>query len=144
MNLKTSVAETNHYHWSKNLVRQIRKSTRGPGSSKCYPLLLKTFEENGGNIDRNKLDELEAAAEGELTRVQISKWFWNRRRKLELSSETGNKNRKFPKRTQSVLFPVQSAKCYPLLLKTFEENGGWADTNKLDEIETVIEVGSRR
>ena len=86
MNLKTSVAETNHHHWSKNLVRPIRKISRGfpLRSSKCYPLLLKTFEENGGSIYGNKLDELEAAIEGELTRQQITKWFWNQRKKLGL------------------------------------------------------------
>ena len=128
MNFKTSVAETNHYHWSKNLVRQIRKSSRGPGSSKCYPLLLKTFEENGGNIDANKLDELEAAAEGELTRVQISKWFWNRRKKLGLSSKKIPKRNEFPKRTQS------------LLLHVFAKNSGYVCGEELDELEETLEL----
>ena len=129
MNLKTSVAETiNYHHWSKNLVRPIRKISRGfpPRSSKYYPLLLKTFEENGGSIYGNKLDELEAAVEGELTRQQIIKWCWSRRKKLGLSNK--HDNRKFSKRTQSVL------------LNVFAKNSGYVCGEELDELEETLEL----
>ena len=47
-------------------------------NAKCYPLLLKTFEENGGFANGEIMDEIIAAIGGELTRSQISKWFWYR------------------------------------------------------------------
>merc|ERR1712235_182268 len=79
VDLKTSVAEKNN-HGKKNLINK-----RGYWEiryAKCYPLLLKIFEENQGYTDTNKLYELEAATEGELTKKQIYKWFWYRRKKL--------------------------------------------------------------
>ena len=69
--LKTSFAEKSYNSpvikgWSGFLIQ----------SAKCYPLLLKTFEENGGYADGAKLDELEPLIGGELTRQQVSKWFY--------------------------------------------------------------------
>ena len=74
-NMKTSVAEKSGHDWSANLVRRRSYVRTRIKSTKCYPLLLKTFEENGGVADGNKLDELEAVIGGELTRKQIVKWF---------------------------------------------------------------------
>ena len=42
-----------------------------------YPLLLKKFDETGGNAQQEDYDELEA--EGELTRKQITVWFADQR-----------------------------------------------------------------
>ena len=74
-NTKTSVVEKSDHDWSANLVRRRSYVRTRIKSTKCYPLLLKTFEENGGVADGNKLDELEAVIGGELTRKQIVKWF---------------------------------------------------------------------
>ena len=125
MNHKTSVAETNHHHWSKILVKRGYLLVQ---SAKCYSLLLKAFEENGGNIDINKLDELEAAAEGDLTRRQITKWFWYRRKKLGLSSKNLPRRTEFPKRTQSVLLHV------------FAKNSGYVCGEELDGLEETLEL----
>ena len=75
-NMKTSVAEkSDHDEIRRNLVR--RGSYVRVKSTKCYPLLLKTFEETGGVADGKKLDELAAVIGGELTRTQIAKWFYD-------------------------------------------------------------------
>merc|ERR1711917_119867 len=113
-NVKTSFAEKKiHSSWP----------IRGHGSAKWHPLLLKTFEENGGYADTNTLDEIEAVIGGELTRVQITKWFHNRRSKCGIPS---GKHRKFSKRAISVLSHV------------FAKNSGYCDREELDELEETL------
>ena len=126
MDLKTSVAEKNN-HGKKNLINK-----RGYWEiryAKCYPLLLKIFEENQGYTDTNKLYELEAATEGELTKKQIYKWFWYRRKKLGIDKSMlpiGNRNH-FPKRIKSVLLDV------------FAKNSGYITEIELDELEETLD-----
>ena len=114
-NVKTSFAEKN-FHSSG--------PTRGHGSAKCFPLLLKTFEENGGYADRKKLDEIEAVIGGELTREQISKWFHNRRKKCGIWS---GKYTRFSKKVISVLSHV------------FAKNSGYVCGEELDELEETLD-----
>ena len=103
-NVKTSFAEKN-FHSSG--------PTRGHGSAKCFPLLLKTFEENGGYADRKKLDEIEAVIGGELTREQISKWFQHRRKKCGILSKS-------------------------VLSHVLAKNSGYCDGEELDELEETL------
>ena len=113
-NVKTSFAEKKiHSSWP----------IRGHGSAKWHPLLLKTFAENGGYADTNTLDEIEAVIGGELTRVQITKWFHNRRSKCGIPS---GKQTKFSKRAISVLSHV------------FAKNSGYCDREELDELEETL------
>ena len=100
--------------------------------SKCYPLLLKFFEENGGTIFGKKLDELEAAVEGELTRRQISRWCAHRREKLGIRPFNTIDNKRYPKRTKSVLLHV------------FDKNSGNIDGEELDELEKTLELTRRQ
>ena len=100
--------------------------------SKCYPLLLKFFEENGGTLFGKKLDELEAAVEGELTRNQITKWFLNRRNKLGIRPFNKYEAKRFSKRTKSVLLHV------------FDKNSGNIDGEELDELEKTLELTRRQ
>jgi len=134
LNLKISVAEKNHHHWTKNLVR--RSGRRGPRveSRKCYPLLLTTFEENKGTVDQNKLDELEAAVEGELTRAQMIKWFWNRREKLGIKKSVTIPSKK---RYKPIEFPEQIKS---VLLRAFAKNSGYVNGEELDELEETLEL----
>ena len=98
-------------------------------STKCYPLLLKTFEENGGWADTNKLDEIEAVIGGELTRGQIRRWFYGGRRKYGFLTR---KQTKFSKRAKSVL------------LHAFAKNSGYADGEELDKLEETLDGELRR
>ena len=86
---------------------------------------MKTFEENGGWADANKLDEIEAVIGGELTRKQISNWFQKRRRKFGFSSR---KNTMLSKRAKSVL------------LHAFAKNSGYIRGEELDELEESLEL----
>ena len=127
MDLKTSVAVKNHHHRKKNLIN--KRGNWEIRYAKCYPLLLKSFEENGGWTDTNKLYELEAATEGELTKNQIYKWFWHRRKKLGIDKSMlpiGNRNH-FSKRIKSVL------------LNEFAKNSGYITEIELDELEETLD-----
>ena len=84
---------------------------------------MKTFEENGGWADANKLDEIEAVIGGELTRKQISNWFQQRRRKFGFSSR---KNTMLSKRAKSVLSHV------------FAKNSGYVYGEELDELAETL------
>ena len=117
VNIKTSVAIKSD-HWSENLVGN--RSFVRYQDGKCYPLLLKAFEDNGGYVVTNKLDEIEAVIGGELTREQISKWFQRRRIKCGILSR---KNTKLSKRAKSVHSHV------------FAKNSGYCDGEELDELE---------
>ena len=97
-------------------------------SKKCYTLLLTFFEENGGTIFGKKLDELEAAVEGELTRNQITKWFLNRRSKLGIRPFNKYEAKRFSKRTKSVLLHV------------FDKNSGHVNGEELDELKETLEL----
>ena len=48
-------------------------------STKIYPFLLKKFEECEGYPTTEDYNELEDLADGEVSRKQITTWFWNRR-----------------------------------------------------------------
>ena len=115
-----------------------RSGPRGPRgpfrvkSTKCYPLLLTTFEENKGTVDQNKLDELEAAVEGELTRAQIIKWFCQRRKNLGIK-----KSVTIPCKKRYKPYPEQIK---PLLLHAFAKNSGYANGEELDELEETLEL----
>ena len=85
---------------------------------------MKTFEENGGWADANKLDEIEAVIGGELTRKQISPWFHKRRRKCGFLSR---KNTMPSKRAKSVLSHV------------FAKNSGYVYDEELDELEETLD-----
>jgi len=122
-NMKTSVAEKSGHDWSANLVRRRSYVRTRIKSKKCYPLLLKTFEENGGVADGNKLDELEAVIGGELTRKQIVKWFHHQRIKCGFGLLQNRSN--FSERAKSVL------------LHAFAKNFGFV--GKTDEIEEALD-----
>ena len=134
MNKDNTVAniKNSNERWSANSVRTVhgklcirsRKGRFRIQSTKCYPLLVKTFEENGGYADSAKLDELEQLVGGELTRAQISKWF-HARRQWGVSSI--RKYRQFSK-------PVKS-----FLLHVFAKYSGHPSGRELDEIEEALD-----
>ena len=102
VNIKTSVNNwlaTRSDKWSENLVGN--RSFVRYQDAKCYPLLLKTFEENGGYADRRKIDEIEAVIDGELTRMQLCKWFYDHRNRCGMEHQ--RKCVQFSKRARSVL-----------------------------------------
>ena len=120
--LKTSVAEKTYHSpvikgWSGFLIQ----------SAKCYPLLLKTFEETGGWADSDKLDEIESIIGGELTRQQLYKWFYNQRKKCGIGRKRNFKPSRFSKRAKSVL------------LHFFAKNSGFVSGIELDEIEESLD-----
>ena len=69
-NIKNCVEEKSHSisgdHWLKNLVR-MKKCPNVITNAKCYPFLVKIFEENGGFADNEKLDQIEAAIGGRVS-----------------------------------------------------------------------------
>ena len=69
-NIKNSVEEKSLSisgdHWLKNLVR-MKKCPNVITNAKCYPFLVKIFEENGGFADNEKLDQIEVAIGGRVS-----------------------------------------------------------------------------
>ena len=127
MKFKTSVAEKND--WKENLIR--KRGNRPRMSESCYPLLMKTFDENGGVADTKKLDELEAAFGGELTRAQIIEWFYRRRNKFGIRHV--NKNKALRKHTRF------SRRVKSVLLHVFAETSGYIAGIELDELEETLD-----
>ena len=116
VNIKTSVAIKSD-HWSENLVGN--SSFVRYQDAKCYPLLLKTFEENGGYADRRKIDEIEAVIDGELTRMQLCKWFYDYRNHCGMEHQ--RKCVRMSERARSVL------------LHAFAQNSFTRETDEIEE-----------
>ena len=130
MKFKTSVAEKND--WKENLIRKSENRPRMTESLKCYPLLFKTFEENGGVADTKKLDELQAAIGDELTRSQIIEWFYRQRKKFGIRhvrkhTRISRRVTRFSRRVKSVLLHV------------FAETSGYITGIELDELEETLD-----
>lgn len=88
---------------------------------------MKTFEETGGWANSDKLDEIEAVIEGELTREQLYKWFYTQRKKCGIGRKRNFKPFRFSKSAKSVL------------LHFFVKNSGFVSGIELDEIEESLD-----
>merc|ERR1712131_56867 len=95
---------------------------------KYHSLLEKAFEENGGYIQGEKLDELIAATNGEITRKKLLNWFYQKRKKYGFE----------PMRTTP--YVRFSARQTSLLEEAFAENSGYVNYDKLEELERTLEL----
>lgn len=101
--------------------------------AKYESVLVKAFEENGGYIGGEKLDELhqklEGPSNGEITRRRIIDWFYLRRGKSGFDRIHMNSKIQFPKRALA------------LLETTYREcSGQISPFNNKEKLENVAEI----
>jgi len=98
---------------------ESRKKWNGCRLSEIFPLLKKTFEENGGYINPVTVDELEKAFKGDLSRYQIQNWFTKERSRCGVVKRKKLEFTKFQK---------------SMILQAFEEHYGSVSGEELDRL----------
>jgi len=113
--------------------------------SHYYPLLVWIFEENGGFPNREQIDQLAETVKDKFSRRQILNWIWCERRRRNLHvSERENSRTILPRSRGATRGEIQRSEYYPLLVRVFEENGGFLNREQTDQLaETVKDQLSR-